>query len=64
MSYTYTNSRGVKYYLNGSESTLRGGHKHMSYYFSKEQRPTACDLPSDREPVENPRNGVPFLRKK
>ena len=64
MAYTYTNSKGVVYCLNCKEVTLRGGHKQMSYYFSKDERPEACDLPSDREVVENPRNGVPFTRKK
>lgn len=64
MSYVHTNSKGVQYHLNCQESELRGGHKQMTYFFSKDARATACDLPSDREVVENKVNGVPFLRKR
>lgn len=57
MGYTHTNSKGVKYYLNSKEVTLRGGKKQTIYYFSKDERPEACDLPSGMTVNENPRNG-------
>ena len=65
MGYSQTNSRGVTLYLNSKETTLNGGYKNTIYYFSKKPMPaTACDLPSDREVVENARNGMLFTRRK
>jgi hypothetical protein len=34
------------------------------YYFSKDKRPEATDLPSDREVNENPRNGFLTVKRK
>ncbi len=57
MAYKHTNSKGVTYYLNSKMVTLRGGKDQRIYYFSKDQRPEGCDLPSDMSVNENPRNG-------
>lgn len=57
MGYTHTNSKGVKYYLNTKQVTLRGGKVQTIYYFSKDERPEACDLPAGFVVNENPRNG-------
>jgi hypothetical protein len=57
MGYTHTNSKGVKYYLNSKEVTLRGGKLQTIYYFSKDDRPEACELPEGMTVNENPRNG-------
>lgn len=57
MAYKHTNSRGVTYYLNKKEVTLRGGKKQTIYYFSKDERPEGCDLPDGYVVKENPRNG-------
>ncbi len=57
MGYTHTNSKGVKYYLNSKEVTLRGGKMQTIYYFSKDERPEACELPDGMTVNENPRNG-------
>lgn len=58
MAYQYTNSKGVTYYLNSKQVTLRGGKLQTIYYFSKDERPeTACDLPEGFEVNENVRNG-------
>lgn len=56
-NYTHTNSRGVKYYLNCKLVTLRGGREQPIYYFSRDERPEGCELPSNKAVVENPRNG-------
>jgi hypothetical protein len=37
--------------------TLRGGKEQTIYYFSKDERPEATDLPDGMEVNENPRNG-------
>jgi len=57
MAYKHTNSKGVTYYLNSKVVTLRGGKQQTIYYFSKDQRPEASDLPSGMSVNENPRNG-------
>jgi hypothetical protein len=57
MAYKHTNSKGVTYYLNSKEVTLRGGKVQTIYYFSKDQRPEGCELPAGFVVNENPRNG-------
>ena len=58
MAYSHTNSKGVKYYLNSKEVTLRGGKKQTIFYFSKDERPEAVsELPKGMIVNENPRNG-------
>ena len=57
MAYKHTNSKGVTYYLNSKAVVLRGGKEQTIYYFSKDERPEATDLPSGMEVNENPRNG-------
>ena len=64
MAYQHTNSKGVTYYLNSKKVTLRGGKEQTIYYFSKDKRPEATDLPSDREVNENPRNGFLTVKRK
>ena len=58
MAYKHTNSKGVTYYLNSKNVTLRGGKQQTIYYFSKDQRPEAVDaVPAGMTVNENPRNG-------
>ncbi len=65
MAYKHTNSKGVTYYLNSKEVTLRGGKLQTIYYFSKDERPeTATDLPDGMEVNENPRNGFLTVKRK
>lgn len=55
--YKHTNSKGVTYYLNSKKVTLRGGKEQTIYYFSKDERPEACELPAGFTVNENKRNG-------
>ena len=57
MAYNHTNSKGVTYYLNSKKVTLRGGKEQTIYYFSKDERPEASELPAGFVVNENPRNG-------
>ena len=57
MAYQHTNSKGVTYHLNSKAVTLRGGKVQTIYYFSKDVRPEAADLPEGMVVQENPRNG-------
>lgn len=64
-SYKHTNSKGVTYYLNSKEVTLRGGKKQRIYYFSKDDRAeTGSDLPDGFSVNENPRNGFLTIKRK
>ncbi len=58
MAYKHTNSKGVTYYLNSKDVTLRGGKVQKIFYFSKDDRKdTGTDLPAGYSVNENPRNG-------
>ena len=46
MAYTHKNSKGVTYHLNSKKVTLRGGKEQTIYYFSKDDRPEASELPA------------------
>ena len=39
MAYKHTDSKGVTYYLNTKEVTLRGGKQQQFTTFSKDERP-------------------------
>jgi hypothetical protein len=64
MGYKHTNSKGVTYYLNSKDVVLRGGKTQKIFYFSKDERAEACDLPADMEVNENPRNGFLTVKRK
>jgi YHS domain-containing protein len=64
MAYKHTNSKGVTYYLNSKNVTLRGGKQQTIYYFSKDERPeTVNELPAGYTVNENPRNGFLTLKR-
>ena len=63
MVYKYTNSKGKDWYLHTVKST-RG---YNLYYFSgiEKARPDRqIDLPPEFEVIENPRSGLPVVRRK
>jgi hypothetical protein len=64
-AFSYTNSKGVTYYLHTKQVTLRGGRIQPIYYFAKEERPDDAveKLPDGYMVVENPRNGFLTLKK-
>ncbi|MBU6388886.1 hypothetical protein KGQ71_00020 [Patescibacteria group bacterium] len=66
MAYTYKNSKGQTYYLHSKEVTLKGGRKQVIYYFSRTEDPkfSLDAVPADRVVSENPRTGLPLLKKK
>lgn len=62
--YSHTNSKGVTYYLNCKDVTLRGGRVQTIYYFSKDAgRDTGCGLPEGSSVEENPRNGFLTIKR-
>ena len=60
---TESKKSGVTYYLHSKEVTLRGGRKQVIYYFAKEEKDNACDMPDGYEVMENPKTGLPMLRR-
>jgi len=64
MAYSYTNKKGVKYYLHSKNVTLRGGRKQTIYYFARDVRPEAIDkVPDGYKVMETERTGMPVLKK-
>ena len=64
MSYEYKNSRGQTYYLHTQDVILKSSNKKQTiYFFAKDKRSNACDIPAGKTVVENNKTGLPFLRK-
>ena len=62
MAYSFENSKGKTYYLHTKDVTLKGGRNQTIYYFAKDMRANACDLPEGKKVVENERTGLPFVK--
>jgi hypothetical protein len=64
-AYSFTNSKGVQYYLHSKMVTLRGGKEQRIFFFAKDVRPADAvqELPEGYEVSENLRNGFPTLKK-
>jgi hypothetical protein len=60
---TQSKKTGETYILHSKEVTLRGGRKQRIYYFGREEKEGACDLPDGYEVIENSRTGLPMLKK-
>lgn len=52
--YSYKNKKGDEYYLH---------NKGKLFYFSRDKK-SAIDLPSQFKTVENPKTGLPCVKKK
>ena len=64
-TYKHTNSKGVTYYLNSKDVTLRGGKVQTIYYFSKDDRAEGiAAVPAGMQVNENPRNGFLTISRK
>lgn len=64
MAYSYTNKKGVKYYLHKKDVTLRGGRRQTIYYFARDVRAGAIDaVPAGYKVIETERTGMPVLKK-
>jgi len=64
MAYTYTNKKGVKYYLHKKDVTLRGGRQQTIYFFARDVRDGSLnEVPSGYKVMETERTGMPVLKK-
>ncbi len=60
---TQSKKTGETYFLHSKEVTLRGGRQQVIYYFAREEKANACDLPAGYDVMENSRTGLPMLKK-
>lgn len=64
MAYNHTNSKGQTYILHQRDVILKGGREQRIYFFAREVKEGAIDaLPEGYIVVENPRTGLPILKK-
>jgi hypothetical protein len=64
MAFTHTNSKGQTYYLHQRDVTLKGGRVQRIYFFAREEKDGVLDaMPNGYVVVENPRTGLPILKK-
>lgn len=66
MAFSVVSNKSQKtYYLHSREVTLKGDRKQRIFFFAGEVKEGALDaLPEGYETMENPRTGLPMLRKK
>ena len=63
MAYSFTNSKGVTYYLHTKKSMTSTGKERTLFFFSKEQKEGTLDeVPGGYEVVEM-KTGLPVLKK-
>jgi hypothetical protein len=64
MAYSFTNKKGVKYYLHSKKVNLKGGREQMIYYFARDIRPGALEaVPAGYKVIETAKTGMPILKK-
>ena len=66
MAFSYNSKKsGRMYYLHGRTVTLRGSGKQQTiYFFAPDERSGSLDeIPAGYEMGENPRTGLPYLKK-
>ncbi len=64
MAFAHTNSKGQEYFLHMKDVQLKGGRIQRIYFFARDIRADACDaMPAGYVVVENPRTGLPVLKK-
>ena len=64
MSFEFTNSKGVKYYLHFKDVNLKGGRQQRIYFFARDIREGSLDaVPDGFMVIETERTGMPILKK-
>lgn len=61
MAFSFTNKKGVQYWLHNKAVTLKNGLQRTIYFFSKDKT-GSVDVPVGYVPAES-RTGLPVLRK-
>lgn len=63
MAFSYTNKRGVKYFLHAKKSVTSTGKERVLYFFSKEQKAGVQEAVPAGYKVAETANGLPVLKK-
>lgn len=63
MAYTFTNSKGTKYFLHAQTRESKTGKPRTLYFFSKEQKEGAIEAVPAGYTVAEMATGLPVLKK-
>jgi len=63
MAFSYTNKRGVTYFLHSKVTVLKSGKNQTLYFFAKEQKAGVQDAVPAGYKVDETANGLPVLKK-
>lgn len=64
MAFSYTNSKGQKYYLHMKDVTLKNGRVQRIYFFARDIRDGSMDaVPAGYKVMETSRTSMPVLKK-
>jgi hypothetical protein len=63
MAFSYTNKRGVTYFLHSKVTTLKSGKTQTLFYFAKEQKAGVLEAVPAGYKVDETANGLPVLKK-
>lgn len=63
MAYSYTNSKGIVYYLHTKQVMLKSSRLQTIYFFARTVREGALDAVPDGFQVVESRSGLPLLKR-
>lgn len=63
MAFSYTNKRGVTYFLHARSTTTKTGKTQTLYFFSKEKKAGVQEIVPAGYKVVETTNGLPVLKK-
>ena len=64
MAYSFTNSKGVTYYLHTRRTMAASGKERVLFFFAKEIKEGPMDAVPDAYTVVEMKTGLPVLKKK
>jgi hypothetical protein len=63
MAFSFTNKRGVTYFLHARVTTTKTGKIQTLYFFAKEKKAGVLDAVPQGYKVDETANGLPVLKK-
>ncbi len=63
MAYSYTNKKGITYFLHARMNTTKSGKTQTLYFFSKEKKAGVQEAVPHGYAVAETANGLPVLKK-
>jgi hypothetical protein len=62
-AFSFTNSKGVTYFLHSKDTVLKNGRTQTLYFFAKEQKDGVLSAVPAGYQVAETKNGLPVLKK-